>query len=156
MLLGIEPLGDMQQRDDTRTVYAADRELQSRSSQRYCLGQYPGVKRIDGTTARVCMRRYGTVLHHTGTARWPAHGLSPVRTIEPLFRRLAGNGGGLVSGPFRGASWANRPLRECWACSTACTERRPTTRDRIDPASGAGSAPDAPASALRRSGVMPW
>jgi hypothetical protein len=39
-------------------VYGADRELDSRSRQRYCSRRRPHVKRIDGTTARACMPRY--------------------------------------------------------------------------------------------------
>jgi hypothetical protein len=52
MLREIVQLRDMQQRDDTRTITGADRWLQSRSGHRYCSRQRPGVKRIDGTTAR--------------------------------------------------------------------------------------------------------
>jgi hypothetical protein len=134
MLLGIEPLGDMQQRDDTRTVYAADRELQSRSRQRYCSGQYPGVKRIDGTTARACTRRYGTALHRAGTAlrrtgaaRRPADdGLrcEPLSDGEDPFSALPG---GTRSARRRAPPrvWAGRAPG---SAAGACVERRPTTR----------------------------
>jgi acetolactate synthase-1/2/3 large subunit len=48
-----------------------------------------------------------------------------------------------------------RGLGELRSADGACAGRRRTTRDRIDPASDVDN-PGWPASALRRSGVMPW